>query len=67
MMDLRGTKWSPLRIQCPIRRVKVKKTHYKALLILASGAIWLAHHHMPDYEMHAVFATNLLFIFDPTV
>ncbi len=54
-------------VLCPIRKVKVKKTHYRCLLMMAAGGIWMVHCYCPDYEMHVTFATNLLFAFDPTV
>jgi len=66
-MELKGFKTSPIKILCPIRKVKVKKTHYKCLLILAATAIWGAHELVPYYEQQVIFMTNLLFIFDPTV
>ncbi len=50
----------------PIKKVKVKRTHYRVCLVLSSGLILVFHYHWPDYETHMAFAVNLLFAVDPT-
>lgn len=50
----------------PIKKVKVKRTHYRVCLVLTSGLILVFHYHWPEYESHMALAVNLLFAVDPT-
>lgn len=63
---MKGFKISPVHLP-PIKKVKVKRTHYRLLLFTISGVVLIAHHYAPDYDAHMAFAVNLLFIIDPTV
>jgi len=63
---MKGFKLSPLRLP-PIKRVKVKRTHYRLTLFFISCVALTTHFYMPDFEAHLAFALNLLFIVDPTV
>ena len=51
----------------PIHKVKVKRFHYRLLLIMSSGAILWVHYKAPDFEAHSALLVNLLFAVDPTV
>lgn len=51
----------------PIHKVEVKRKHYRFILIIAAGGIWIGHEYAPGYEMHIAFLTNCLFALDPTV
>lgn len=51
----------------PIKKIEVKRKHYRVILVVCAGGIWLTHEYFPDHEMHVAFLTNLLFAFDPTV
>lgn len=62
---MKGFKLSPIHLP-PIRRIKVKRTHYRAILGVASVLIFVAHAYIPDYEAHMALAVNMLFIVDPT-
>lgn len=62
---MKGFKLSPLNLP-PVRKVKVKRTHYRVLLGLFSMIVFAAHHYWPDYEVHLALALNALFVIDPT-
>lgn len=62
---MRHFKMSKLHLP-PVHRVKVRKTHYRLCLVMASGLILCFHYYWPDYESHMAFAVNLLFAVDPT-
>lgn len=51
----------------PVKKVQVKRRHYRLILICTSAGIWAAHEWAPEHEMHVAFLTNLLFAVDPTV
>lgn len=63
---MKGFKFSPIHLP-PVHRVKVKRTHYRVILVTMSVVIWVCHEVSPGYEMHMVFLTNVLFALDPTV
>lgn len=50
----------------PVKKVQVKKSHYRVVLVCTAAGIWVAHEYHPDYEMHVAFLCNLLFAVDPT-
>ena len=62
---MKDFKFSSL-ILCPVRRAKIKKSHYKCVLTVASVLILAAHFYAPEFESHVAVAVNLLFIVDPT-
>lgn len=63
---MKGFKLSPIHLP-PIKKIKVKRAHYRMVLVLSSGAILVCAVYAPEHEMHVAFATNLLFALDPTV
>ena len=63
---MKGFKLSPVHLP-PIKRVKVKRTHYRLLLFTISCVVLIAHHYMPEHDAYYGFALNLLFVIDPTV
>lgn len=62
---MKGFKMSTLHLP-PIKKVQVKRRHYRVLLICCSAGIWVVHEYDPHHEMHVAFLTNLLFAIDPT-
>lgn len=62
---MQGFKFSPLKLP-PIKKVKVKRSHYRMTLFAISCVGLAAHFTIPSYEVHLAFALNLLFIVDPT-
>lgn len=60
-------KFSPLRVLCPVRRVKIRKFHYRILLVVGGVVIYCAHVYFPEFEIHVVVAVNTMFALDPTV
>ncbi len=67
---MKGFKFSPMHLP-PVKKVTVKRMHYRLLLLAASGVMLVVHYYAPDFESrygaHLAFAVNLLFIIDPTV
>jgi hypothetical protein len=63
---MKGFKLSKVHLP-PVKRVKVKRTHYRLILFCSSCVLLVAHRYTPDYEAHVAWALNLLFIIDPTV
>lgn len=63
---MKGFNMSDLHFH-PIKKVEVKRKHYRLVLVLSAGGIWIAHEFSPGHEMHVAFLTNLLFALDPTV
>lgn len=63
---MKGFKLSPVHLP-PIKKVKVKRTHYRLMLFTASCVVLTAHHYIPEHDDKVAFALNLLFIIDPTV
>lgn len=59
-------KLSPVHLP-PIKRVKVKRSHYRVLLASCSCVVLIAHYYTPEHEAHVGLALNLLFVIDPTV
>lgn len=62
---MKSVRWSKLHLP-HIEKVKVRKRHYRIVLICAAGGIWAVHEWHPHYEMHIAFLTNLLFALDPS-
>lgn len=46
---------------------KVRKTHYRRVLLTAITVMLGAHYLMPDYEQWAALVTNLAFFWEPTI
>jgi len=63
---MKGFKLSPLHLP-PVKKVKVKRAHYRMILAASSCVALIAHYYIPDHEAKVAFALNLLFIIDPTV
>jgi hypothetical protein len=63
---MKGFKISPVHLP-PIKKVKVKRTHYRLLLFTTSCVVLIAHHYVPEHDDKLAFALNLLFVIDPTV
>lgn len=63
---MKGFKISPIHLP-PVHKIKVKRTHYRLILICAAGGVWICHELSPGYEMHVAFLTNALFALDPTI
>lgn len=63
---MKGFKLSPIHLPAATR-IKVKKTHYKVILVVGSTLIVVVHHYYPQYEAHVSYALNILFIVDPSV
>lgn len=54
-------------IHCPVHRIKVKKTYYRAILVIGGIGMYYAHHHIPEHEVTIAVLLNTLFAIDPTV
>lgn len=64
---LRGFKFSPIHVLCPIKRIKVRRLHYRVLLVTGGVVIYACHVYFPEFEIHVVVLVNTLFALDPTV
>lgn len=63
---MKGFKLSPVHLP-PIKRIQVKRTHYRVILACGSVVILVVHHYVPEHEAYVGLAVNLMFAFDPTV
>ena len=62
---MKGFKISPIHLP-PVHKVRIKKRHYRLVLLVGSTAIVVVHYYAPNYEAHLGWALNILFIIDPT-
>lgn len=46
---------------------KVRKTHYRRILLAVIGVMLIAHSLVPEYEHWAALATNLAFFWEPSI
>lgn len=65
--SVKRCRFSPLHIHCPIRKIKVKKSYYRFLLVMGGILIYYTHMYYPELEIHTVVVVNTLFALDPTV
>jgi len=70
---LRGFKFSPLQIHCPIKRIKIKKLHYRIVLVMGGAGFYVCHVCFHEYlimgvpiDIHWAVAVNTMFALDPT-
>jgi hypothetical protein len=64
-MKIKG--WHIVNPKCPHFHRKIKKNHYRLLLISGGIVFIIVHRYAPDYDVHAAAAWNTLFALDPTV
>lgn len=53
-------------LHCPVKKVKVKRTHYRLILFSFSTVALYAHYYLPEHESHLAYLVNVLFVVDPT-